>query len=100
MITKKQSNTLGLKVAFIPGTNKKPDYYKITQLNNNTSVKISANIYQDMRIYDFIAFVLESIPEIQNFCLVVDNTQNKHYIFSVNFFGPSFLDILHNFKKF
>ena len=98
MQNKKQNNTLGLKVSFIPATNEAPNFWRLTQTNNKKSIKISSNI--DLEIIDFISLILNSISEIRSFNLVVDNTQNKYYLFSIDFIGNSFLDILDNFKKF
>lgn len=96
--SKKLSNTTGLKVAFIPQTNYNENRYKITQTNNGKSIFIHGNL--DVRIEDFIGCVLDSIDEIKSYSLVVDNTQNKYCLFSIDFKGNSFENILHNFKKF
>lgn len=98
MESKRKVNTMGLKVQFIPATNTKENRFKITQLNNNKSVVISGNM--NLQILDFIELVLNSINEIENFSLVVDNTQNKYYLLSVDFIGFSFVDIVDNFKKY
>lgn len=94
---KKSNNTTGLKVAFIPATNNTADRFKITQTNCNKSITISGNIDGD--IVSFISNVLETIDEIKSFSLVVDNTQNKYFLFSLDFKGDSFTNILNNFKK-
>lgn len=94
---KKSNNTTGLKVSFIPATNETADKFKITQTNCNKSITISGNIDGD--IVSFISNVLETIDEIKSFSLVVDNTQNKHFLFSLDFKGDSFTNILNNFKK-
>ena len=89
---------MGLKVAFIPATNTKGNRFKITQTNNKKSVVIDGNL--SFEIIDFISSVLNSIAEVKNYSLVVDNTQNKHYLFSVDFTSNSFENIIENFKKY
>ena len=42
----------------------------------------------------------KDIDEIKSFSLVVDNTQNKYFLFSLDFKGDSFTNILNNFKKY
>lgn len=96
--SKRLSNTMGLKVSFIPATDTKGNFYKITQTNNKKSVIISGNI--DVEIIDFISNVLDRIDEVKNYSLVCDNTQSKYYLFSVDFKNKSFENILTNFKKF
>jgi len=94
---KNQGNTTGLKIAFIPQTNNNGNRYKITQLNNCKSVYICGNL--NCRIENLIAGILDNIPEVKNYSFMVDNTQNKHYFFNVDFTGNSFENILHNFKN-
>jgi len=97
MTTSKQlTNTTALKVAFIPQTNNNGNRYKITQLNNGKSVFIDGNL--SVRIESFIASVLDKIEVVESYSLCVDNTQNKYYLFNVDFKGDSFENILENFK--
>jgi len=90
--SKRLTNTTGLKVAFIPNSNR----YKITQLNNGKSVFIDGNL--NVRIESFIASVLDKIDVVKSYSLCVDNTQNKYYLFNIDFKGDSFENILENFK--
>ncbi len=94
---KKLQNTTGLKVAFVPQTNTKPNRYKITQTNNKKSVFIDGNI--NIRIDDFIPTILDNIEDIKSYSLLVDNTQDKFYLFVLDFAGTSFENILHHFKS-
>jgi len=96
--SKKLTNTTALKVAFIPQTNNNANRYKITQLNNGKSIFIDGNL--NVRIESFIASVLDKIEVVESYSLCVDNTQNKYYLFNIDFVGNSFENILHNFKKF
>jgi len=96
--SKKLTNTTALKVAFIPQTNNNANRYKITQLNNGKSIFIDGNL--NVRIESFIASVLDKIEVVESYSLCVDNTQNKYYLFNIDFIGNSFENILHNFKKF
>ena len=98
MESKRQTNTTGLKVSFIPATNTKGNRFRLTQTNNKKSIVINGDINLDL-IY-FMELILSQIEEINTFNLVVDNTQNKYHLFSIDFKGNSFVDILHNFKKY
>lgn len=91
---KRQTNTAGLKVKFLPATNEKPHRLKITQMNFNKSVTVS----NSDNVIEFICGVLENTEEVRSFSLLVDNTQNDFYLFSLEF-NNSFENILNNFKK-
>ena len=92
---KRQTNTTGIKVKFLPATNEKPNRLKITQMNFNKSIIVSNS--ED--VLEFICRVLENTEEVSSFSLIVDNTQNDYYLFSVDFHNNSFENILNNFKK-
>lgn len=92
---KRQNNTAGIKVKFLPATNEKPNRLKITQTNFNKSVIVS----NSENILEFICRILENTEEVESFSLIVDNTQDDHYLFSVDFKITSFENILNNFKK-
>ena len=92
---KRQTNTTGIKVKFLPATNEKPNRLKITQMNFNKSIIVSNS--ED--VLEFICRVLENTEEVRSFSLLVDNTQNAYYLFSVDFNNKSFENILNNFKK-
>lgn len=94
---KQLTNTTALKVAFIPATNTRSDKFKITQLNNGKSIFINGNI--DVKIYDLIPIVLEKIDVVKSYSLCVDNTQNKYFLFNIDFVGNSFENILPHFKN-
>lgn len=96
METKRSQNTMGLKVKFIPATNTQENRVKITQLNNNKSVTIGANM--NCQVIDFITAVLNKVEDIKSFSLVVDNSQENYYLFSLDFKTPSFPNIIENFK--
>ena len=92
---KRQTNTTGIKVKFLPATNEKPNRLKITQTNFNKSIIVS----NPEDVLEFICRVLENTEEVRSFSLLVDNTQNDYYLFSVDFNNNSFENILNNFKK-
>lgn len=92
---KRQTNTTGIKVKFLPATNEKPNRLKITQTNFDKSVIVANS--ED--VLEFICRVLENTEEVRLFSLIVDNTQNDYYLFSVDFHNNSFENILNNFKK-
>lgn len=95
--SKRLTNTTGLKIAFIPATNTQENRFKITQTNCNKSIVISGNL--NVEIITFISNILDRIDEVKNYSLLCDNTQNKYYLFNVDFKNNSFENILHNFKK-
>ena len=92
---KRQINTTGIKVKFLPATNEKPNRLKITQMDLNESIIVS----NSGDALEFICRVLENTEEVGSFSLLVDNTQNDYYLFSVDFNNNSFENILNNFKK-
>ena len=94
---KRQENTTGLKVKYLPCTNTQPSRWRLTQTNCNKSIIIS-DIGQFTPI-EFFCERLEQIEEIENFSLLVDNTQNYFYLFVLNFKNFSFKNILNHFKK-
>jgi hypothetical protein len=94
--SKQLTNTVGLKVAFIPQTNTKGNRIKITQTNSNKSVFIDGNT--NVKIEVLIASILDKIDLIESYSILVDNTQNKYFIFNLDFKGNSFENILANFK--
>jgi len=96
--SKRLTNTTGLKIAFIPATNTQSDKFKITQTNCKKSITISGNI--DADIVSFVSGVLDGVEAVKSYSLVVDNTQSKYYLFSLDFVADSFENILNNFKKF
>lgn len=95
---KRLQNTTGLKVTFIPATNAQGDKFRVTQTNNKKSITINGNL--NLEIRDFICGVLDGILEIESYSILVDNTQNKYFLFNIDFKGQSFENILHNFKKY
>ena len=96
METKRQTNTTGLKVKFLPVTNTKPSRYKVTQTNNAKSVIIGADF--NVPPIEHFVNILSGIKEVEKFSLIVDNTQNDYYLFSLDFAGDSFENILNYFK--
>lgn len=94
---KRICNTTGLKVKYLPCTNTQPSRWKLTQTNFNKSIIIS-DIGQFTPI-EFFCERLEQIEEIENFSLLVDNTQKDFYLFVLNFKNFSFENILNHFKK-
>ncbi len=94
---KRQNNTTALKVKFLPATNTQPNRYTVTQLNCNKSV-IVYNIGDNTPI-EFFTAKLEGIYEVEQFSLIVDNSQNNYYLFNIFSVGHTFPDLLKYFKK-
>jgi hypothetical protein len=90
---KRQTNTTALKFKFIGETNTRPSRYKVTQTNTNKSIFISSESLAG------ICNILENHPDIVNFSLIVDNTQNDYYLFCVGLLGNSFPDLLKHIKN-
>lgn len=95
--SKRLTNTTGLKVAFIPATNTQGNRIRLTQTNCKKSVIISQS--DNLEMIDFISQTLDGIESIKSYSLCVDNTQDKFYLFNLDFTGNSFENILTNFKK-
>ena len=96
MQSKRKDNTTGIKIKFLPVTNTKPSRYRIIQTNSGKSVIVNAQL-DDTPLTHF-SNVLDGIEEVKSFSLVTDNTQNDYYLFSVDFNGSSFENILEYFK--
>lgn len=96
--SKRLTNTTGLKVAFIPATNTQGDKFRLTQTNDKKSITINGNL--NLEIIDFISSILDKVEVIKSYSVSVDNTQNKYYLFNLDFNSQSFENILHNFKKY
>lgn len=97
MTTKRKTNTTGIRVKFLPWTEKKGNRLKITQMNFKESVTISRP--HNMELIPFICSVLDGAKEVESYSILVDNTQDDFYIFNVDFIGNSFENILNQFKK-
>jgi hypothetical protein len=96
--SKRLTNTTGLKITFIPATNTQGDKFRLTQTNSKKSITINGNL--NLEIIDFICSVLDKIELIESYSFLVDNTQNKYNLFSIDFKGNSFENILENFKNY
>jgi len=92
---KRQTNTTGLKIKFLPVTNTKGNRIKLTQTNDNKSVTISQP--DNIEMLPYIFSVLDKLEEVASYSLIVDNTQNDHYIINIDFNNNSFTNILNNF---
>lgn len=92
---KRQTNTTGLKVRFLPVTNTLGNRIKLTQTNDNKSVTISQP--DNIEMLPYIFSVLDTLEEVASYNLIVDNTQNDYYIINIDFNGNSFTNILNNF---
>lgn len=97
--SKRLNNTIGLKFSFIGWTDTKPSRYKVTQTNTNKSILISAD-FGSLTPFEGMIEKLNSIEEIQDFSLMIDNTQSKYYIFCINTKTNEIPNLLLNFKKF
>lgn len=95
-MTKRLTNTTGIKVKFIGATNTKGARLKVTQMNTNESKFVS--FPYGMEIIEYTCKVLDSINSIKSHSLMVDNTQSDSYIFNIDFIGNSFEDIITYFK--
>lgn len=96
METKRQNNTTGLKFKFLPVTNTQPSRYRITQTNCNKSIIIGAQFPTEP--IEHFCNLINGLEEVKSFSLVVDNTQNDYYLFSLDFAGDSFENILNKLK--
>jgi hypothetical protein len=78
---KRTQNTQGLKVKFLPATNNKGSRIKLTQTNNNKSKIFSQP--GNLSPFEFIINFLENHELVTAYNLVVNNTQNDYYLFSI-----------------
>jgi len=92
---KRQTNTTGLKVRFLPVTNTKGNRIKLTQMNNNKSVIISQP--NNLEILPYIFLILDKTEEVNAYSLLVDNTQQNYFIINIDFTNNSFANILNKF---
>lgn len=92
---KRQTNTTGLKVRFLPVTNTKGNRIRLTQMNDNKSIIISQPDYMEMLQYIFS--ILDQTEEVNNYSLLVDSTQQDYYIINIDFTNNSFANILNKF---
>lgn len=94
-MSKRQRNSMGLKVKFYPATNTLGARYKITQTNNGNYLFVSAYYREPI---EYIVSILEKIDEIESFSLVVNNIADYH-LFAIQSVGNSFPDLLKYFKE-
>jgi hypothetical protein len=92
---KRQTNTTGLKIKFLPVTNTLGDRIRLTQTNDNKSVTISQP--DNIETLPYIFSVLDKLEEVASYSLLVDNTQNNYYTINIDFNSNSFTNILNNF---
>jgi len=94
---KRTSNTIGLKFTYLAATNRMPSRYKVTQTNTGKSIYI--NFPYHLMPMEFFENTLNSIEVISSFSLIIDNTQNKYYLFCIDFKTNEIPDLLNHFKK-
>lgn len=92
---KRQTNTTGLKIKFLPVTNTKGNRIMLTQMNDNKSVIISQP--DNIEMLQYIFLILDQTEEVNTYSLLVDNTQNNYYIINIDFTNNSFTNILNKF---
>jgi len=89
---KRQTNTTGLKVRFLPVTNTKGNRIRLTQMNNNKSVIISQP--DNLEMLPYIYAKLDAIKEVEAYSLLVDNTQQNYFIINIDFNTNEFINII------
>jgi hypothetical protein len=92
---KRQTNTTGLKVKFLPVTNTKGNRIRLTQMNDNKSVIISQP--DNLEMLQYIFLILDKTEEVNTYSLLVDNTQQDYRIINIDFKDNSFTNILNKF---
>jgi len=95
--SKRKNNLTGLKVKFIPPTNDKGSFFKLTQTNNKKSCLINGCL--DTEPIGFFTNVLNRDKRIKSFNLMIDNTQNQYYTFVIDVKNNEIHNILENFKN-
>ena len=92
---KRQTNTTGLKIRFLPVTNTKGNRIRLTQMNDNKSIIISQP--DNIEMLQYIFLILDQTDEVNAYSLLVDNTQQDYYIINIDFTNNSFANILNKF---
>lgn len=96
METKRTMNLTGIKVKYLGATNYKGSRLKFTQTNNNKSCIIAVD-YRYGPI-EQIEIILNKL-DIKAFNLIIDNTQNDYYLFSISAEGfeiPNYIETIKN----
>lgn len=93
---KRQQNRTALKVKYLNSTQR----IKITQTNINKSIYISGADVYFTSVMDLMNDALNKIDFIDSFCLIVDNTQQKEYLFVVDYSEKYFPNYLLDLKKY
>jgi hypothetical protein len=96
--TKRTQNTTALKVQYIGATNCRSSRVKLTQLNNSKSVTTEFNQVYSSTL-DMTEAILDKCHAVKSYSVIVDNTQNKHYLVSVETEGNSFPDLILEIKE-
>ena len=97
--TKRTTNRAALKFKFLGATNFKPSRYKVTQTNTRESVYMSSN-FGSCAPLEGICMMLDCINEIEDYSLIIDNTQNDYYLFCINTKDKTTCpSLLNHFKK-
>jgi hypothetical protein len=68
---------------------------RLTQMNDNKSVIIRQP--DNFEMLQYIFSILDQTDEVNNYSLLVDNTQNNYYIINIDFTNNSFTNILNKF---
>jgi|TARA_Y100000034_G_scaffold110230_1_gene142202 hypothetical protein len=78
---KRTRNTIGLKVKYLPPTNYRGARVKFTQTNINQSVILPYDY--KFNVYSLAEYILNSLKNVISYNTVVDNTQDRYYLFSI-----------------
>ena len=97
MKTKRICNTTAIKVQFLGITNDNGARLKFTQLNNKKSATVECDI--NLTPIEQTELILNSIPELHGFILIIDNTQSKYNLFALSFESVCIPDFISTIKK-
>ena len=89
---KRQRNTSAFKLKYLANSND----ISVIQLNLNKRVKIGYNNKYDT--LQLIERILDKIDKIVSYNLVIDNTQNNHYLINFATFGNDIPDLTQEIK--
>ena len=98
---KRKQNKPAVKFKFLSAENNKPQRISVTQTNSKKRITISNN--SNFESLDFIFSLFEKCESIEDYNLIIDNTQNDYYLVSFDNGSASifnFIEWIKNNKPF
>jgi hypothetical protein len=96
MKTKRKPNTTAIKVKYLAPTMHKNGRLKFTQTNNKKGFTVDIDPY--LTPFEQMEQTFEKVQTINSYQLIIDNTQNDHYLFVVDFEATEIPDFIQTIK--